>query len=68
MGKFLIALEWKMLACFMTIRNILRPFGIICAHLVYFFPFWYAWTKKSLATLGPRATFFDPFDELGEKF
>jgi hypothetical protein len=26
-------------------------FGIVCGHLVYFFPFWYVWTKKHLATL-----------------
>jgi hypothetical protein len=28
-GKFWTALEWKMLVHFMTIWNILRPFGII---------------------------------------
>jgi ABC-type spermidine/putrescine transport system permease subunit II len=21
-------------------------FGIVCGHLVYFFPFWYVWTKS----------------------
>jgi hypothetical protein len=49
----------KMLVYFMTIRNILRPFGIIFGHFVYivcgnlniFFPFWYVRTKKNLATL-----------------
>jgi hypothetical protein len=37
-------LEWKMLLYCMTIWNILRPFlynlrpfGIVCVHLVYFF-------------------------------
>jgi hypothetical protein len=29
----------------------LWPFGFVCGHLVYFFPFWYVWTKKNLATL-----------------
>jgi hypothetical protein len=56
-----MALQWKMLAYFMTIWNILRPFGIVCGHLVLgslwslgkFFPFWYVWTKKNLATLIP---------------
>jgi hypothetical protein len=24
---------------------------IVCGHLVYFFPFWYVWTMKNLATL-----------------
>jgi hypothetical protein len=28
-------LEWKMSIYFVTIRNILRPFGIVCGHLVY---------------------------------
>jgi hypothetical protein len=52
------ALELKMLVYFMTIWNILRPLGIlyiwhfviVCGLLVYFFPFWYVWTKKNLAT------------------
>jgi hypothetical protein len=54
---------WKMLLYFMTIWNIFRPFGIIygllayvvCGHLVYFFTFWYVWTKKNLATLAERS-------------
>jgi hypothetical protein len=30
----------------------LWPFGIVCGHLVYvFFPIWYVWPKKNLATL-----------------
>jgi hypothetical protein len=29
----------------------LRPFGIVCGHLVYFLKFWYVWTQKNLATL-----------------
>jgi hypothetical protein len=52
LGKFRWALEWKMLLYFMIVWNILVPFGlmyvwqfgIVCGHLVYFFPFWYVWT------------------------
>jgi hypothetical protein len=33
-GKFLRALEWKMLIYFMTIWNILWPYGIIYGRLV----------------------------------
>jgi hypothetical protein len=30
----------------------LLPFGIFCGRLVYvFFPYWYVWPKKNLATL-----------------
>jgi hypothetical protein len=35
----------------MVIWYNLWPFGIVCGHLLYFFPFWYVWTKKNLATL-----------------
>jgi hypothetical protein len=35
----------------MAIWYNLWPFGIACGHFVYFFPFWYVWTKKNLATL-----------------
>jgi hypothetical protein len=34
LGKFWSALEWKMLLYFMTIWNILRPFGIMGGRLV----------------------------------
>jgi hypothetical protein len=34
LGKFWRTLEWKMLVYFMTIWNILRPFGIACGQLV----------------------------------
>jgi hypothetical protein len=59
LGIFWWALECKMLLYFMTIWNILRPFGIIygrfgiCSLWSFgvFFPFWYIWTKKNLATL-----------------
>jgi hypothetical protein len=36
LGIFWRALEWKMLVCFITIWNILQPFGKIYGHLVYF--------------------------------
>jgi hypothetical protein len=47
LGKFWRTLEWKMLVYFVTIWNILRPFGIIygrlvkvvCGNLVYFYQF-----------------------------
>jgi hypothetical protein len=42
-------IELKMLVYFMTIWNMLRPFGIFCVHLECFSPFWYVWTKKNLA-------------------
>jgi hypothetical protein len=29
----------------------LWPFSVVCVRLVYFFPFWYFWDKKNLATL-----------------
>jgi hypothetical protein len=59
LGKFWMALEWKMLVYFMTIWDILGPLGIIYCHLVWyslwsfgtFFPFWYVWNTKNLATL-----------------
>jgi hypothetical protein len=31
---------------FMSILNILWPFGIFCGHLVYFPPFWYIVPRK----------------------
>jgi hypothetical protein len=36
---------------FMAICYNLWPFGIVCVHLLYFFPIWNVWTKKNLATL-----------------
>jgi hypothetical protein len=57
LGKFWRALEWKMLVYVMTIWNILRPFALfmtVCYKLwsfCIFFPRWYVWTKKNLATL-----------------
>jgi hypothetical protein len=57
LGKFWSALEWKMLVYFMTIWNILRPFGVFITvwysllSFGIFLPFWYVCTKKNLATL-----------------
>jgi hypothetical protein len=57
LGKFWRALEWKMFVYFMTIWNILLPFGIIYGLLVkfviiwYIFPILHVWTMKNLATL-----------------
>jgi hypothetical protein len=34
LGKFWRPLEWKKLVYFMTIENILRPFGMVCPVLV----------------------------------
>jgi hypothetical protein len=47
-----------MLVYFMTVWNILQPFGIfygslsyvVCAYAI-FIAFWYVWTKTNLATL-----------------
>jgi hypothetical protein len=39
------------LGIFTAIWYKLWPFGIVCGHLVYFSPFWYAWTNTNLATL-----------------
>jgi hypothetical protein len=45
-GTFYYHLEY-----FMAIWNNVWQFGIVCGHLLYFFPIWYVWTKKNLATL-----------------
>jgi hypothetical protein len=52
-----MALKWKMLLYFMIVWDILWPFGMMyssfCCSLWSFgtfFPFWYVWTKKNLAT------------------
>jgi hypothetical protein len=49
LGKFWSALDWKMLIYFMAIcniREIIRPFGSFCVHLVHFFRFWYHVPRK----------------------
>jgi hypothetical protein len=61
LGKFWIALYWKMLIYFMAICNISMTFGVFkdhtygtfCVHLVHFFPILVSYTKKNLATLIP---------------
>jgi hypothetical protein len=40
-GKIWRALQWRMLAYFMPIWSILRPFGLFYGHLVYFTAIWY---------------------------
>jgi ABC-type spermidine/putrescine transport system permease subunit II len=46
-----VYLFYDHLEYFMAIWYNLRPFGIVCGHLVIFFPFWYVLNKKNLATL-----------------
>jgi hypothetical protein len=45
-----VGIFYDQLEYFTAIWYSLWPFGIVCRHLV-FFPFWYVWTKKNLATL-----------------
>jgi hypothetical protein len=65
LGKFWRSLEWKMWLYFMTIRNILRPFGIFhgrlvkSSHFVYFSRFgmfgsrtiWQTWPWHEISKL-----------------
>jgi hypothetical protein len=44
LGKFLRALDGKMLIYFMTIWNILRTFGKFYDHLVHFVLIWYSFS------------------------
>jgi hypothetical protein len=39
LGKFSRVLQWKMLAYFIAIWSIVRPFGIFCGHLVFLWLF-----------------------------
>jgi hypothetical protein len=41
LGKFSMALQWKMLVCFMESWSILRPLDIIYGFLDYFMVIWY---------------------------
>jgi hypothetical protein len=41
LGKFVSALDWKMLIYFMSICNILWTFGIFYDHLVHYVFIWY---------------------------
>jgi hypothetical protein len=57
LGKFWRALQWKILAYFVTIWSILRPLQIFYGHMVYFVVIWYISPRfgilyqKNLATL-----------------
>jgi hypothetical protein len=46
-----VSILYVHLEYFTVIWYNLRPFGIVCGYLVYFFLFWYVWTKKNLANL-----------------
>jgi hypothetical protein len=58
LGKENVVIFYDHSEYFSVIWYNLWPFGIVCGHFVYFFPFWYVWTKKNLATL---------FSSAGEK-
>jgi hypothetical protein len=54
LGKFWMALDWKLLISFMAIWNILETFGIFydhlgtfCVHLVHFYRFGIMYQEKS---------------------
>jgi hypothetical protein len=67
LGTFWRALEWKMLVCLITIRNVSLPFCMIYGHLVIlwsfviFSPVLVYFTKKNLATLPSRVLPFHFF-------
>jgi ABC-type spermidine/putrescine transport system permease subunit II len=46
-----VSIFYDHLEYFTAIWCNLGPFGIVCGHLVYFFPFLNIWTKQNLATL-----------------
>jgi hypothetical protein len=59
LGKFWMALKWKVLVYFMALWSVLRPFSIfyglfwsILGSFGQFFPVLVCFTKKNLATLG----------------
>jgi hypothetical protein len=59
LGYIWRALKKKMLVCFVTVLNILRPFGIFYWHLVTLWSFGIFFTrctKKNLATLTWKTT------------
>jgi hypothetical protein len=45
LGKFWMALHWKMLVYFMAIWNILQTFGIFYGHMVHFRVIWYIFPR-----------------------
>jgi hypothetical protein len=49
-----VGIFYNNLEYFMAVWYNLWPSGIVCGHLLYFFPIWYVWTKKNLATLVSR--------------
>jgi hypothetical protein len=55
LGKFLKALDWKMLVYFIDMCNILLIFGIFYYHLVHITLIWYIFpffcTEKNLSTV-----------------
>jgi hypothetical protein len=46
-----VVIFYDNLEYFMAIWHNVWQFGIVCDYLVYFFPFWYVWTKANLATM-----------------
>jgi hypothetical protein len=59
LGKFWMALDWKMLIHFMAIWNILHTFEIVYDHLVHFVFLWYIFPVlvlvPNLAALSARS-------------
>jgi ABC-type spermidine/putrescine transport system permease subunit II len=53
-----VVIFYDNLEYFMAIWHNAWQFGIVCGHLVYVFPFWYVWTKKNLATVLKRVSFY----------
>jgi hypothetical protein len=49
LGKFLRALDWKVLKCFRAMWNILRTLGIFNDHLVHFVFIWYIFSGFGIA-------------------
>jgi hypothetical protein len=46
-----VGIFYNHLEYFMSIKYNLRPFGIVCGHLLYFLPIWNVWTKKNLESM-----------------
>jgi hypothetical protein len=72
LGKFWRDLQWKMLVYFMAIWSISRQFhGYVVAiwFILWlngtFFPFWYVWTDKNLATMVP--TYLPTYTKPGKR-
>jgi hypothetical protein len=73
LGKFWMALDWKMFICVMAIWNILRTVWKFFDHLVhsvfiwYIFPVLASCTKKNLATLPSALWVYPQSEELVKK-